>query len=416
MSEIQGFKKDDVEREQKLHADKRTTLLYHVTPQHPKYSLLVIDSAKETVNLPSAVFVVPQGSENDYYYASNEGNEELADQISARRLILVFIDPHYEVPNLKSIIEELGKMVKQILPEDLKTIDTPILTAEEGVGNRKLLFEKKSEFNGMVHVEEIENEDKTITRRLKFDGFRNTVQSEAVVVDGQLDVEKSVEASPYLAAIREGLSFFWSNHNDLPFRIVVVGAGGCTLSLGIKKTIPESRIVNVDIDPVVVEAAEKYFFATNAETTKVLTMNGIDYLNRLMKKAQESMVTNAVHCIIIDVDNKSSSDDQLSGPPPEFLEQRNVLAMAKSIFPANDKAITPPVIIFNIVARNKDIRVKTVSNLCKWFRQLYVWQGGEDINCVAFCFPHPIRTFDINPDKEENKVFADFLKCLTRMK
>ena len=412
---MKGFDKTLLEKAITYAPNTKQTIPYYIDEHYPKYTFVLIDSPAPQ-NLSVAVFVVPQGSENEYHYATNDGNAELSEAVSAQRLMLVYIDPHYTIPNLNSIINELSVLSKQLIPEGLKSNDAPILTASEGVGNRKLLFEKKSNYNGMVLVEETENDDGTTTRRMKFDGFRTIVQSEAVLVNDKLDVEKSIEQSPYLNAMRVGLNFFWHSKNDLPFRIVVLGAGGCTLTLGIKKTLPESRIVSVDIDPVVVEAAQKYFFAKHEETTAVITMNGIEYLTNLAKKTEMSMLQNAVHAIIVDVDNKAQSDDELTGPPPPFVQQNCIVNMVKSLFTANVNSITPPMIVYNIVARNNELRKNTIHDLAKYFKQVYVWQGGNDINTVVFAFPHVISEYNIDPNKEENKAYKEFLEELQRVK
>ena len=281
MSTQKGFDPKLLEEIKTHQPNKKFTIPYYIDERYPKYTFLIIDSNKPQ-SISVAVFVVPQGSENEYFYKTNEGNQELCQAISAERVILVYIDPHYTIPNLQSIIGELSVLSKQLIAEGMKTQDAPILTAQEGVGNRKLLFEKKSKYNGLVLVEETENEDKTISRRMKFEGFRTIVQSEAILENGELNVEKSIEQSPYLDAIRKGLKFFWHSKTDLPFRIVVVGAGGCTLTLGIKTILPESRIVSVDIDPVVVSAINMNplmvlcFFVI----APLMTLNIFSFLNK----------------------------------------------------------------------------------------------------------------------------------------
>lgn len=391
------------------------TIAYHVEEAYPKYTFIIIDREIDTQQ-PAAVFVVPQGSENEYHYGTDEGNNDLVEAIGAKRTILVYIDAHYEVPNLDSIITELGNISKQLIPTELRHGDAPILTAAEGVGNRKLLFEKKSDYNGTVIVEETENDDGTLSRRMKFDGFRTIVQSEAVVVDGKLDVEKSVAASPYQEAVRRGMCFFWRSHTDLPYRIAVIGAGGCTLSLGIKKLIPEARIVNVDIDPVVVEAAKEFFFSSHEETTAVLTVNGIEYISNLAERSIKSPLQNSVHAVVIDVDNKATSDSELIGPPPPFVQQNCLHDMIKCLFVANMNSLTPPMVIINLVAREQSLRQKTLSDIARNFQQVYVWQGSEDVNAVVFCFPHTVQPYNIDEHAKENEAYKGFLECLQRIK
>ena len=145
-------------------------------------------------------------------------------------------------------------------------------------------------------------------------------------------------------------------------------------------------------------------------------MNGIEYLTNLAKKTEMSMIQNAVHSIIIDVDNKPNSDEELIGPPPPFIQQNCIVNMVKSLFTANMNSITPPLLIFNIVARSNELRKNTIHDLAKYFNQVYVWQGSDDINTIVFAFPHQVQTYNIDSKNEENKEFKDFLEELQRIK
>ena len=81
MTEAKGFDKTLVEQLKELHPNEKFTIPYYVNDLHPKYTFVIFDN-NPPQNLTTAVFVVPQGSENEYHYATDDGNKDLVEAIS----------------------------------------------------------------------------------------------------------------------------------------------------------------------------------------------------------------------------------------------------------------------------------------------------------------------------------------------
>jgi len=108
--------------------------------------------------------------------------------------------------------------------------------------DEKVLFEKKSPYS-LVTV--TENEEGL--RTLMFD--KNGVRQSVVKVGDPDHLEL-----PYAKAMLVGLAFV-----EPPKRMLIVGLGGGTIPGLLHKHYPAATIDVVDIDPVVVEAAKKFF-------------------------------------------------------------------------------------------------------------------------------------------------------------
>jgi spermidine synthase len=72
-------------------------------------------------------------------------------------------------------------------------------------------------------------------------------------------------ARPMLEYVRQmvALTALWEANSPSPPaapRFLVVGLGGASLSNALVKTFPDSEVVSVEIEPVVAEAARRYFF------------------------------------------------------------------------------------------------------------------------------------------------------------
>lgn len=62
-----------------------------------------------------------------------------------------------------------------------------------------------------------------------------------------------------------------------PRRILIVGLGGASLTRALAKALPDARIDNVEIDPVVVEAARRYFFYREGPNVGTIIQDAREY-------------------------------------------------------------------------------------------------------------------------------------------
>ncbi|EDR23356.1 hypothetical protein EDI_239240 [Entamoeba dispar SAW760] len=129
------------------------------------------------------VYVIKQGNESEWFFSTRKGKFEVSEELGYKRTILVSIDYHRRVNDIKEIyqeIKEIGNMLRYVEYKG----DIKIMIDETGIGKREILFEGKSKINGIIWVEETlkeENKGK-YSRKLMFEGERSLVQSEELLL------------------------------------------------------------------------------------------------------------------------------------------------------------------------------------------------------------------------------------------
>jgi spermidine synthase len=127
----------------------------------------------------------------------------------------------------------------------------------------KLLYEKKSEYNNVIVTE-----DANGYRVLRFEqgGARQSIGKPGD--PGYLGFAYTKVAFVGLALTRE------------PSRILVVGLGGGTMPMFLRKHYPDAHIDAVDIDPEVVHVAREYFGFKEDERMRVHVGDGRQFVER----------------------------------------------------------------------------------------------------------------------------------------
>jgi len=132
------------------------------------------------------------------------------------------------------------------------------------VPREKVLFEGKSEFNSSIKV--IENANGL--RTLIFDN--NDVRQSSVKLGDPDRLELAyTRVMPAALAVVEK-----------PKRILIVGLGGGSIPNFLHKHYPNTHIDVVDIDPVVVEVAKKYFGFREDKTLRVHVADGRAFIEK----------------------------------------------------------------------------------------------------------------------------------------
>lgn len=103
-------------------------------------------------------------------------------------------------------------------------------------------------------------------------------------------------------------------------RVAVVGVGGGGLCLLLHDLLPKASITGVDIDPTVVELAQKYFGLKLDNRLNVIVQDGLSFLKQKLK----------FDVIMLDVDSKERGSP-MSCPPPQFMESDILAAAADSL-------------------------------------------------------------------------------------
>jgi len=141
------------------------------------------------------------------------------------------------------------------------------VAASIAVPRGKVLFEGKSEFNGSVKVVE----DAKGLRTLTF-GEDDGEQSKVKVGDPDwLELRYTRVMPVALAAVEE------------PNRILIVGLGGGSIPNFLHKYYPDTQIDVVDIDPLVVEVAKKYFGFREDKTLRAHVADGRAFIEKCEK-------------------------------------------------------------------------------------------------------------------------------------
>jgi spermidine synthase len=136
-----------------------------------------------------------------------------------------------------------------------------LLLAGSAAAEWRVVFDKKSPFS-KVSVRENDQ------------GLRQLIFDDGTAVQSAMNINRPDE-----------LVLSYSKHEmtvlpliEKPRRILIVGLGGGSMPRFIHRLLPDVRIDNVEIDPVVVEAATKFFFFKEDERMKVYVGDGRKFI------------------------------------------------------------------------------------------------------------------------------------------
>lgn len=79
-----------------------------------------------------------QGREHEWLFASSEGQMQVAQGCSARRVVIVSFNRGHQYGSLKAVQAELSPMVSQLAPLAARSLEgaIPFMTTQEGIGSR----------------------------------------------------------------------------------------------------------------------------------------------------------------------------------------------------------------------------------------------------------------------------------------
>ena len=141
-----------------------------VSLQEPRYSLTVIDIGKNKLsayNGDFAVFIVPNGRENNTMFATNTGRKNLAKSAGFTRLAIAYLHRGHVYKDLEEIKCELSDKVMDLAPSHVdKKVQIPFLSTSSDIGNRVVVYEGESSFYGKFVVEDVQSEQSYYYRQL----------------------------------------------------------------------------------------------------------------------------------------------------------------------------------------------------------------------------------------------------------
>ncbi|XP_025112639.1 methyltransferase-like protein 13 isoform X2 [Pomacea canaliculata] len=301
--------------------------LYSSLTTTPRYTLWVVDSEERCSN-KFAVFIVPQGREMEWMFSTSAGRRALGVSAGFQRLLVVALSREHEYKDMEAVKAELSSKVMELVPSSYKKgIQVPFLSLGSDIGKRTVRHRGNSELSGGYVVEDFEDEDGQVFRRLIFLTNQNVVQSEVRLVAPHssdkrkkkaknrcqnLSIDKDYLACRHHHAMVAGLAFIPSD--VISPQVLLVGLGGGPLAAFINHHFPKVQLEAVEIDPEMSKVAREWFGFSHDRNVVVHIVDGLDYIRNLGTKCEKRQM------VMLDVDSKDMSLG-LSCPPPSFVEK-----------------------------------------------------------------------------------------------
>ena len=91
-----------------------------------------------------------QGRESEWIFGSEEGQRQLAEQCSCKRLIVVSLGRGHIFGSSQGVQSEVSALVRHLTPSTVRAVEkgVPIMTCQDGVGKRSLIASVTSPVSG----------------------------------------------------------------------------------------------------------------------------------------------------------------------------------------------------------------------------------------------------------------------------
>lgn len=392
-------------------------------------------------HLSTAAIIVPTGHEHFWQYSCSDGNEELACQAGAKRIIILWLKfssggkgseaarPGKGMVNpfdacfgdqvlMRYIKENMSDILLKLAIKDTKNVT--VLKAGESTAIRAPRRVASSIHAGDIvihdiwgHPSEETKENKIFVRQMVFSCSPQTVQSEiryTADAEGKEVFLRDCAPNEYLAAILLSMGFLSVRTGT----IAVLGSGSGTLPI-LLQGLFQGRIIHaVDIDDTVVEISKLYFgYAPSQmvkldgdklsdpikEETKLVHISGdaVDYIGYVSSRKQD------IACYIIDINNVLEgigteqaeldllSKDTLQAPHPKLLGAELLESIAATLTRTNG------VLVVNVLTRSEAAMDQVMKRLSSRFAWVGVLRMPSDVNKVTICLTKvpqdPIATY-----------------------
>jgi len=345
--------------------------LWEADGSKPRYQLFLSEREKPS-NILFGAFIVPQGREVEWMFATAEGRRQLCDSASCSRLVVIHLARDNTFVSLAQVQEELGGAVLELAPDNLPSnYQVPFLSAgNEQVGDRIEKCRGQSSLSGEYVVEDVSVGEDHV-RRLIFLARPHLTQSEALLKSVKSKNKKARKvvditalASTYHSIMVGSLGIFLS----APIKVLVIGLGGGSLPNYIHKTFPLTNVHVVEIDPAIVRVAKDQFAFNPGDRLTVTTGCGLAFV----KDTSE-----LYDVIMLDVDSKDISSG-MSCPPPTFTEE-SFLSNLRS------RLNSGGMVVLNLVCRDSLLRAELVERLSKFWDRVISYKLEEEVNEILFC-------------------------------
>jgi spermidine synthase len=207
--------------------------------------------------------------------------------------------------------------------------------------------------------------------------------------------------------------FSYTEYFQLPFlyntnvgRVLMIGLGGGSTQRAFQHYHPTVRVDTVELDPVVVQVAKKWFNVKESETHAIHTQDGRMFLRRNIRKYD---------AILMD----AYQTGRYGTEPPFHLVTQEFFATAAT------NLTDDGILAYNVIGTLTGARSRMVGNLYRTMRTVFprvTWIPAEDSeNVVMFAFKSaqavPLPTLRANYSallKEGQRFPPDMLRYLTK--
>ncbi|KAJ1458563.1 S-adenosyl-L-methionine-dependent methyltransferase [Pelagophyceae sp. CCMP2097] len=349
----------------------------------PRYSVRILDCDPGAAT-KAACFIVPQGREHEYVFASDDGLRQIAASAKCARLIVVALESRrgHVFSSLEAVQGELSAAVVAFAPPG--TTGQIAFMTVGSLGNRSVVARGPTASGDEFFIEEVDEADGGRTRRLVFGSNPNVVQTEVRLVaaakkgkkkggaPAAMAVDHGALQSAYHVAMLATAAFIDLDAKTAP-RALAIGLGGGVFVMALRAFLPKLKIDVCELDAQVVTAAEAYFGfqheGNGDASTSVSVGDGLDYFK------DASTTASPYSFIAVDVDAK----DETSGmccPPPAFVA-RAFLRQVRQGLTENG------VCVVNVVARDATAFQEACANMAQVFGSVATLKPDEDdVNCI----------------------------------
>lgn len=221
---------------------------------------------------------------------------------------------------------------------------------------RQVLFERISKYH---HVEVYDQDG---TRMLSFNGSCETRMSLADPLQGHFEYTEYFQ-----------MPFIW---NPEIKSVLMAGLGGGSTQRSFQHYYPNIAVDTVEIDPVVVEAAQKYFHLVESPTLRLHTNDAREFLRRS---------TSSYDVILMDA---YATTRYGSSIPPHLV--------TKEFFQLANRRLGPNgVLCYNVIGQIVGSRDQLIASLFRTlkqvFPQVYMFPAEETQNVVLLATKAPER-------------------------
>ena len=391
-----------------------------------RYTLTIIDRSGPA-SIPTALFLIPAGREAEYMFT--HGLSSIADSANTSRLIAVSQGRHHVFHSTQQIQDELayvcqilhrgGSFVKHA--SSSQSLGSIPFMALSGVGEREVLHQGVSELSGAYVIEQVVLDDNSIdigdkgknsltVRRLYFQNNPFVIQSELYYKNTPsglvLDPSRSFEYHKTMVA---GLASLSLSENLLAAsgseaecatspesislqRGLLLGLGGGGFIHLVHWILPRTRWAAIELDPEVVELAQRYFDLDTCVESGFLQIrvgNALHVSAGHNDGSELQFVHGSLSFIAIDVDSKDTTLG-MSCPPPEFVDVSYLEKLSMLLCESGVLAV-------NVSARDN----KLLEHACQMIHSVFpftlISSHEDSINVVVFASRRELRP---NPLKE----------------